>query len=201
MDVFDAMGTAVTMRWLRPDPVPDELLDKLIWAGTRAASPENSQLWDFVVVRSPEQRARLHDAIVPDPVVLDPIRTSIERTHDPIKQRIFTGSLHLLETLRTAPVLIFICGSSLIPGDPREDRFMFSAIYGAAQNMLVAGRALGLGVSAISAHHRNVRAVRKILGVPDHTTVAVTMPVGFAARPYGTLKRKPIEDVIHYDHW
>ena len=29
MDVFEAMGTAVSMRWLKPDPVPREMIDKL----------------------------------------------------------------------------------------------------------------------------------------------------------------------------
>ena len=38
------------MRWLKPDPVPDELVERLLWAATRASNPGNSQPWDFVVV-------------------------------------------------------------------------------------------------------------------------------------------------------
>ena len=63
MDVFEAMGTARAMRFYQPDPVPDELVDKVLWAATRASSGNNTQGWDFVVVRDPEQRARLGEAL------------------------------------------------------------------------------------------------------------------------------------------
>jgi len=40
-----------------------------------------------------------------------------------------------------------------------------------------------------------------VLGVPDHKIIGVTMAVGWAARPFGPLKRKPIEDVMHFETW
>ena len=57
MDVFEAMGTARAIRYLKPDPVPRELIEKIVWAATRASSPGNSQGWDFVVVTD-EAKAR-----------------------------------------------------------------------------------------------------------------------------------------------
>jgi nitroreductase len=201
VDVFDAMGSAVTMRWLRPDPVPDDLIERLIWAGTRAANPDNAQLWDFVVVQSLDQRTRLCEAMCPDAVAIESMRTAVKTIRDPAKKRIYESAVHLLENLQVAPVLIFICGSSLVPGDANEDRYLLSAIYGAAQNMLVAARALDLGVATTATHHRNVRSVRRILGIPDHKMIGVTMPVGWPARSYSELKRKPVSEVIHRDKW
>src|SRR5689334_11725599 len=128
MDVFEAMESAMTMRWLSDEPVPDELIEKLIWAATRAQSPENSQLWDFIVVKSPEMRARLHDTIVPQILALTSVREAPAGNPDPVRRRMGEGAGHLITNLREAPVLIFICGSSLVPGDPREDRYQFSAI-------------------------------------------------------------------------
>lgn len=159
MDVFEAMESAMTMRWLSDEPVSDELIEKLIWAGTRAPSPENSQLWDFIVVKSPEQRARIHETIVPDISSLDAVRGRLAGAADPVKRRMGEGAYHLLATLREAPILIFVCGSSFVPGDPREDRYQYSTIYGATQNMLVAGRALGLGVAPTGIHNLNSRGV------------------------------------------
>ncbi|MQY22293.1 nitroreductase family protein [Nocardia macrotermitis] len=103
MDVFDAMESPMTMRWLSGDPVPDELIDRLIRAGARASSPENSQLWDFVVVRSAEQRARLHEAIVPDISALDSVRARLAGAVDPVKRRMRESAYHLSATLRQAP--------------------------------------------------------------------------------------------------
>ncbi|MFI6047730.1 nitroreductase family protein [Nocardia sp. NPDC051321] len=201
MDVFEAMESAMTMRWFADEPVPDELIDKLIWAGTRASSPENSQLWDFIVVKSPEQRARLHETIVPDISSLDPVRERMADAADPVKRRMGESGYHLLATLREAPILIFVCGSSLVPGDPREDRYQYAAIYGASQNMLVAGRALGLGVAPTGIHNLNSRGVRQVLNVPDHKIIGVTMAVGWPTRPFRPVKRKPIADVMHFDGW
>ena len=65
MDVFEAMGTARAMRFFQPDAVPDDLVEKVLWAATRASSGNNTQGWDFVVVRDPAVRARLAEALVP----------------------------------------------------------------------------------------------------------------------------------------
>ena len=201
MDVFEAMESAMTMRWLSKEPVPDELIDKLIWAGTRASSPENSQLWDFIVVKSPEQRARLHETIIPDISSLNALRGRLGSPAAPVKRRMFESGYNLMTTLREAPILIFVCGSSLIPGDPREDRYQYAAIYGATQNMLVAGRALGLGVAPTGIQNLNSRGVRRVLNVPDHKIIGVTMAVGWPARPFRPVNRKPITDVMHFDTW
>lgn len=65
MDVFEALETCRAIRLLKPDPVPAELIDRLLWAATRSPSPGNSQGWDFVVVDDPGPKAVLG---IPDPV-------------------------------------------------------------------------------------------------------------------------------------
>lgn len=189
IDVFEAMGSAMTMRWLTDEPVPDELIEKLVWAGTRAANPGNSQLWDFIVVKSPEMRELLNDTII-----TSELRARLSSLGG-------AASSPLLTLLRDAPVLIFICISSLVPGDPREDRYQFSALYGAAQNMILAGRALGLGVTPTGLHHFNTKGTREVLKVPDNKIIGVTMPVGWAARSFHPVGRKPVSEVMHFETW
>ena len=179
----------MTMRWLTDEPVPDEHIEKLIWAGTRAANPGNAQLWDIIVVKSPEMRARLNDTIITSE--LKARLTSLGGT----------ASSPLATLLRDAPVLIFICVSSLVPGDPREDRYQYSALYGASQNMLVAGRALGLGVAPTGLHNFNTKGTREVLNVPDNKIIGVTMSVGWPARQFRSVSRKPIADVMHFETW
>lgn len=189
----------MTMRWLADEPVPGELIERLIWAATRASSPANSQLWDFVVVTSPQQRSRLHDAIVPHITI--PGDETKPGGGDPVARRMVEGGAHLLKTLRDAPALIFVCASSLVPGDPKEDRYQFAAIYGATQNMLVAGRELGLGMAPTGLHNFNTKGVRSILGIPDHKIVGVTMAVGWPAKPFRAVHRRPVSEVMHLDKW
>ena len=52
-DVFEIMHTARSMRRLRPDPVPDELIRKILQAGACAANGGNTQRWRFLVVKDP----------------------------------------------------------------------------------------------------------------------------------------------------
>jgi nitroreductase len=59
--LFDAMYSARALRRLKPDPVPDELISKIIEAGTQAASGGSEQHWLFVVVKDPAQRRRIAD--------------------------------------------------------------------------------------------------------------------------------------------
>ena len=44
VDALEAIGSARAMRYLCPDPIPDEAVERLLWAATRASSAHNSQL-------------------------------------------------------------------------------------------------------------------------------------------------------------
>src|SRR4051812_39227980 len=60
--LFDVMATMRAMRRLKPDPVPDELLVKLVEAATWAPSASNAQAYHWVVVTDRAQMARLAEA-------------------------------------------------------------------------------------------------------------------------------------------
>ena len=55
-EVLAAMNTSRAVRRFTPEPVPAETIESLIWAATRAGSPENNQPWEFVVVTDPSVR-------------------------------------------------------------------------------------------------------------------------------------------------
>ena len=57
--LFDAMYTARALRRLKPDPVPEGLITKVLDAAIRAPSGGNAQNWIFIVVREETQRRRL----------------------------------------------------------------------------------------------------------------------------------------------
>ncbi|MCI4318481.1 MAG: nitroreductase family protein, partial [Thermoplasmata archaeon] len=52
--VIEAMASCRAIRRFLPDPVPVELVERLVYAATRAPSASNSQSWAFVAVRSDE---------------------------------------------------------------------------------------------------------------------------------------------------
>jgi nitroreductase len=196
--VLDVMGSARSMRWLTEDPVDPALVERVVWAGTRASSPGNSQAWDFIVVTAPEIKQRIQQAITERrpgsggaPVL----------PRDPTHRRTLQGAQHLLTTLHVAPVLIFVCGANTYPEGAPVLEWAYSAVYAAAQNMLVAARALGLGAAFTTFQMSAEAQVREILRVPEDRFVAVTMPLGWPARPFGAVTRRPVVDVVHHDGW
>jgi nitroreductase len=65
MDLLEAMRTCRTVRRLRPDPVPDDLLRRVLTAATWAPSGGNRQPWRFVVVRDGALKTRLRELYLP----------------------------------------------------------------------------------------------------------------------------------------
>ncbi|MCH8746065.1 MAG: nitroreductase family protein, partial [Chloroflexi bacterium] len=59
MEVFDCIRNRRTVREFKPDPVPEEVLHKILQAGRWAPSSSNSQPWHFVVVQEPATLQRL----------------------------------------------------------------------------------------------------------------------------------------------
>ena len=57
--LFEAIYYARSLRRFKPDPVPEEMITKIIDAAIRAPSGGNAQNWAFVVVRDPDQRQKL----------------------------------------------------------------------------------------------------------------------------------------------
>ena len=57
--LFDAIYSARALRRLKPDPVPEEIITRILDAAIRAPSAGNAQNWAFIVVRDGERRRRL----------------------------------------------------------------------------------------------------------------------------------------------
>jgi nitroreductase len=196
MDALEAMRTLVAMRWFTEEPVPHDLLMTVLWAATRASSPGNSQGWDFLVVTDPAVRQQIADSI-------SPLRDRIAAITDtpPEGQKIRLGSLNLMENLAKVPVLIFVCGRPAYPpAKPRID-MMYSALYGATQNLMIAARAVGLGTVMTTFHSEFEPKIRPLLGVPDDVHMAAMIPLGWPAKDHVAVRRKPVEEFIHWNSW
>lgn len=198
MDALEAMGTARAIRYLKPDPVDPELIEKLIWAATRASSPGNSQAWGFVVVTDAEKKARIGGAVAD--AVSGTLREPAPDASRSVRLML-KGAKALANGLATAPVLIVVCGRMIYPpGNPNE-LMVWSACYPAAQNLIVAARALGLGATFTTFQLRAEQVVRKTLDIPDDVRMAALIPIGWPDRPHGPVNRRPVEEVIHWEGW
>ena len=197
MEIFEAMETCRAIRHLKPDPIDDELLERLVHYATRAPSAGNEQLWGFLVVTDAEERRFVGDLMRtawsgrPEPSDEDTQSARDARTH-----RDFVMNFD------RAPVIIFTCVENAYPPQREPNPiFMWSTVYTATQNLLLAARALGLGAAMTTFHLVGEEAIKQRFGIPETVSIGATIPVGHPAGRYGPLNRRPASEVTHWNHW
>jgi nitroreductase len=199
MDTMEALETCRAIRYLKPDPVPEELIQQVIYGATRASSPGNSQAWDFLVITDHEVKQGLQDLIAP---ALEAATGAMDIDALPPSQaRMLRGSHHLAHGLTDVPVLIVVCARAEYPPQDPQELYVWSAVYPASQNLIVAARALGLGTTFTTFHSIAEPAFRELLGIPDEVYIGTVIAMGYPDRPFGPVQRKPIDEVIHRDRW
>jgi nitroreductase len=198
--VFEIMHTTRSMRRLKPDPVPDALIRKILEAGVSAANGGNMQRWRFLVVKDPKiketvagfyRRAWKENALPGYRTSAPPPGTSAERF-----QRLLAAADYLAEHLQFAPVWIVPClqGTALM-------RSTGSSIYPAVQNMLLAARALGLGATLTTLHLRFETETEAALGLPPDVHSYALLLIGYAMGRFGPVRRAPLSDVVYENRW
>jgi nitroreductase len=145
-DLFEIIHTTRSMRRLKPDPVPNELIRKILEAGVCAPSGGNMRRWRFLAIRDPKVKETVgalykrawDERVAPRYRSGEPAPgTGRERF-----ERMLAAAEYLANHLHEAPVWIVPCRE----GDAQA-HWSGSSIYPAVQNMLLAARALGLGTT------------------------------------------------------
>jgi nitroreductase len=218
--LFDAIYTARAMRRLKPDPVPEHLINRILDSAIRAPSGGNAQNWIFIVVRDAEKRRRLGAVYRKASDEVNAIYAARGRpAHLTQAQydRLMAAGAHLWDHLGDAPVLLVPClttremppRSSLpAPVQARyadhlayQERIRGASIYPAVQNVILACRALGLGTLITTNHILYEDEVRAILGLPDEAFTFALMPIGYPAGKYGPVTRRPVAEIAYADAW
>ena len=106
------------------------------------------------------------------------------------------AELPYAKMLKGAPVAIVVCG------DKSRSSYWYIDCSAAAQNVLLAAEALGLGAvwTATYPYPERMEAVRKYVDLPDHIGSLCVIPVGYPAMPHNP-KNKWDETKVHYNKW
>ena len=201
-DLFEIISTTRAMRRLKPDPVPDDLIRKILEAGVSAASGGNRQHWRFMVIKDRALKGKVQhyykralDEVVgpryrnsaPPPGVT---REQYDRQHNAVS--------YLTDHFHEAPVWIVAC---LEDGQGTPSRSSGASIYPAVQNMLLAARALGLGATLTTRHLQYEKEVEAILGLPPGVHSYAILPIGYPMGRFGPTRRAPLSEIVYLDRW
>ncbi|MFH1003629.1 MAG: nitroreductase family protein [Chloroflexota bacterium] len=196
-----------SMRQLKPDPIPDEYVPKILEAGRWAMSGANGQPWEFVVVRDPELREKVVNAWFEARGEMNAIEQT--RLKD-LQHRQFIRE-QTLPGWKDAPVIIVVIGdrrtlqatvlsTHFIPGEGGGGLY-YKNMANATQNLHLAAHALGLGSAWISLNRLSSHAIAEILGIPPVFDLHTLVPIGYPAYKSKPPYRRKLEEIVHYDRY
>lgn len=201
-ELFEIIHTMRAMRRLKPDPVPDELIRKILEAGTCAPNAANTQRWRFLVVKDTEIKKKVQvfykralDEVVGPRYASStpPPGATAEGYH-----RQHLAVEYLTEHFHEAPVWIVPC---IDHGDAAPKRWDGASIYPAVQNMLLAARALGLGATLTTRHLLFEKESEAALGLPPGVHSYAILPIGYPMGNFGPVRRGALAEFVYQDRW
>jgi nitroreductase len=218
--LFETIYSARALRRFKPDPVPEELITRILNAAIRAPSAGNAQNWAFIVVRDLEQRHTLSSIYrrASDIVAqFYAVRGRPSHMSEEQYRRFMSSGSYLWSHMDEAPVLMVPClrlepwpslPATAVPVDVqakyqelRLNRLSAASIYPAIQNIILACRALGLGTSITTNHTLLEEEVRAVLALPPEMRTYALMPIGYPRDKFGPLSRRPVTEVAFADRY
>lgn len=205
MGIFEAIYNCRAMRRLKPDPVPEELILKLIDAANRAPTGSNTQAMRWIVVRDPAQRAKLAELnkVAVEAYVGPSSGRTISRPHmsDDQEERLLRSVMWQADHMAEIPVLVIACMQFGEPVGASGAGRGSGSVWPGVQNLLRAARALELGAAPTTLGLTDRAAVRKVLALPDDVEAYALVPVGFPMGRFGPVRRLPVSDTVSWDRW
>ncbi len=201
MPLGEAITTQRAVRRLKPDPVPDELVLRLIELALKAPTGSNAQNWEWIVVRDPAVKAKLARQ-----------NRRAFRLYGALGRRMTAGDEKMGRVLDAVqwqadhfeeiPVVVVACLRGLRAGFPNlAATSYYGSIFPSVQNLLLAARAAGLGAALITLPLWSTFAARRALGLPWNVTPCAVIPLGWPIGRYGPTTRRPVGEVVSLDRF
>jgi nitroreductase len=190
-------GSPVRTWFFEPDPVPAELIRKILEAGTAAPSGGNMQRWRFLVALVPISSRRS------EPITSGPGRrlfvpVTARETLLPGRAQSASGECSTRRSI--SPILSMKPRlDRAMPGGCKPVPYGRLSIYPAVQNMLLATRALGLGATLTTLYLTFETEVESILSLPADVHSYALLPIGYPIGRFGPVRRVPLAEVVYRD--
>ena len=174
MEFYEVIRTRRSVRSYKPDPIPEEVLKRILEAARIAPSGSNRQPWKFILVKDEELKKKV-----------------AECCH---------GQMFIAE----APIVIVACGYNIHynRGGYMGDLSMLVDVSIAMTHLILAARAEGLGTCWIGAFDNE--CLKKLLKIPEDVNVVAITPLGYPKDPTAFKEpsyRKPLEEIISINYY
>ena len=180
METQEAIKSRRSIRRYQATEVDDKTLNLVLEAARQAPSWDNTQCWQFIVVRDAGNRNKLADML--------------PRTNNPAARGI-----------REAPVAIVVCAelgkAGYLSGELSSDKgdwYMFDVAL-AMQNLVLAAQSLGLGTVYIGWFDEEKTA--SFLNIPEGYSIVAMTPLGYPDQQPKPRPRKKLTEIVSYEEF
>jgi nitroreductase len=216
MTVFQAIYSLRATRIYEDRPVPAEVMDQILQAGTMACSSGNTQPWELLLVTDADLKKRIKVEMVEafEAVAAD----RVQKPEDLIDGagRPVTGH-DAVANIDKVPAIVVVCWNpergvrfkgeyeENPDGTLRATREIPGgrgvSLFQACQNMLLAGRSLGVSSLFTTFFFLRNDEIKSILGIPPHIFMECALFFGYAEEKLGRPRRKPLAEIAHLNQW
>ncbi|MDG1204290.1 MAG: nitroreductase family protein [Pseudomonadales bacterium] len=211
IDLYDAMSSLRAVRRLKPDPIAEDVLERVLQAAAWAPTGGNMQPFKIVVAESDAVKAQIktlyheewHKYIAPTRNGLDKLP---EQARDGTQKMIRAGD-YLAEHMESTPAILIFCFNPAMMAftDANLDRPSVvggGSVYTAVQNVMLACRAEGLGCVLTTLLCLREKELKAILGIPDKWGTCAHIPIGYPVlKGHGPITRRPLGKLTYRDQW
>ncbi|MFW0785361.1 nitroreductase family protein [Gordonia sp. CPCC 206044] len=209
MELDQVMRTTFAAREYTDDPLPDDVLWRILDNARFAPSGGNRQGAHIVVVRDPETKGRL--AELGEPTVRRYVaqREAGERPWNPVHPTAVPRDVidatdvpdSFVAPIRNAPVVLVVSVDLEVVAAVDQDLDRIGLVSGASVyplvwNILLGAREAGFGGNLTSMAVGQEPQVRALLGLPDTHAVAAVVPIGKPVRQLTRLRRQPVDEFV-----
>ena len=200
--LYKAIELRRDVRQFRPDPIPDEILARILNAAHRAGSVGYMQPWNFILVQDHERRKEIRRHV-------EQQRLRAAEAFEGKRREDYLS--FKLEGILDSPLNICVTcdrqrGGSVLGRFTMRETDLYSTCC-AIQNLWLAARAEGIGVGWVSI--MEPEEIGRLLGIPENAEVVaylcIGQPVKFHDRPElesaGWRRRLPLEELVFSESW
>ena len=193
MPIGEAMFTQRSIRRFRPDPIPMEDLRLILEAAVKAPNGGNRQIARFLVLTD---RAIIRDfgALYREAWWAKRLdeRGWTKLADIPPEEKTSRSAAQLADEMKDAPCIVLALALASGPAN---------SVIPAAQNLMLAARALGIGSVPTTLHPKVMDRAYALLGIPKDVSFHFCIPLGYPAERFGGSRRRPTAETTFWNRW
>lgn len=224
MDIVEAIKQRKTIRAFKPDPVPREILKKIMELAVRAPSASNMQPWEFTIVQGKklEEIKKAFDEKSGEPAKFDFSVTSGQPSEPYLGRRkgVLVGvqqTMGIAREDREKRMQLLLRGQRLWGANAAIYIYIESSLYKQgenfsiwpifdcgliAENIMLLATAYGLGTAPLAQAALYPDVLRSMLGIPDSKLIILGIAIGYPDLndPINRFRseRAPLDEVVRW---